>query len=66
MVPFPATPAEEAVEVDDDDDNPIGEGPIEEEPEPSDDRLVEKPLDPKRDRGTIALKEEAQSMLQIG
>ena len=61
MVPFRASPAEEAVEVDGDDDNPIGEDPVEEEPEPSDDRLVEKPLDPKRGGGTIALKEEAQS-----
>ena len=65
MVPIPATPAEEAVEVEDDEDNPIGEDPVEEEPEPSDDRLVEKPLDPKRGRGTIALKEEAQSIQHL-
>ena len=35
------------------------------EPEPSDDRLVEKPLDPKRDRGTIGLKEETQSIQRL-
>lgn len=38
MVPLPATPAaEEAAEVEDDDDNPIGEDPVDEGPEPSDD-----------------------------
>ena len=39
--------------------------PDEEEPEPVDERLVEKPLDPKRDRGEIALKEEAQSIQHL-
>lgn len=63
MVPFPASPAEKAVETEDDEDNPIGEDPVDEEPEPSDGRLDEKPLDPKRDdRLTIALKQEAQSI----
>ena len=65
MIPLPATPAEEAIEVYDDDENPIGEDPAEEEPEPMDERLVEKPWDPKRDRGEIALKEEAQSIQHL-
>ena len=51
MIPLPASPAEEAIEVQDDEDNPIGEDPAEDDPEPVDERLVEKPLDPKRDRG---------------
>ena len=65
MIPLPASPAEEAIEVYDDDENPIGEDPGEEEPEPVDERLVEKPLDPKRDRGEIALKQEAQSIQHL-
>ena len=65
MIPLPALPAEEAIEVYDDDENPIGEDPGEEEPEPVDERLVEKPLGPKRDRGEIALKQEALSLIHI-
>ena len=65
MIPLPASPAEEAIEVQDDEDNPIGEDPVEDDPEPVDERLVEKPLDPKRDRGERALKEEAQSIQHL-
>ena len=65
MIPLPASPAEEAIEVQDDEDNPIGEDPVEDGPEPVDERLVEKPLDPKRDRGEKALKEEAQSVQHL-
>ena len=38
MIPLPASPAEEAIEVYDDDEKLIGEDPGEEEPEPVDER----------------------------
>ena len=53
------------IKIEDDEDHPNGEDPVDEEPELSDDRLIEKPLDPKRDRGTIAFKEEAQSIQHL-
>ena len=65
MIPLPSAPAEEVVPVDDDEDNPIGEDPVEEDEVVLDERLVAKPLDEKRDRGARALKEEATSIQHL-
>ena len=59
MIPLPSAPAEEVVPIDDDDDNTIGEYAVEGDEAVLDERLVAKPLDEKRDRGTRALKEHS-------